>query len=341
MTSYSISRLSKYHYATSLALIVILIALIALPSISGKASLRLATEMAGYMALAVMWNLLAGYAGVMSIGQQAFVGAGGYSLFMLAGSMGMPLIPATLLAGLISALLAIPVSLILFRLNGAYFAIGSWVIAEIFLLTTAQSKTLGAGSGMSFPTAVAKSFGNSSDRAALFWWIALAVAVAAIVTAYFWLRSSRGLALTAMRDDEDAAAGLGVNVVRNKFAVFLLAAAIAGMVGAILFLGKLRISPSAAFSINEWTASIIFIVVIGGIGRLEGAIVGTFVFFALRHFLADFGSYYLIALGVIAIAMMLKAPHGIWGIIYNRTGIEIFPLRRNIVKISGTPHDKT
>lgn len=335
MNSYAIRRFEKHHYATTFALIAILILLIALPTFAGRSSLRLATEIACYMSLAVMWNLLAGYAGVMSIGQQAFVGAGGYGLFVLAGLWGFPMLPSIILAGVLAALLAIPVGLILFRLNGAYFAIGSWVIAEIFLLTTAQIDYLGAGSGMSFPTAVAKSYGGASERAALFWWIALGVAVCAIVTAYCWLRSSRGLALTAMRDDEDAAAGLGVDVLRNKFAVFLLAASIAGMVGAILFLGKLRISPVAAYDINEWTASIIFIVVIGGIGRLEGAIVGTLVFFILRHYLADFGSYYLMALGGIAIFMMLKAPQGIWGIIYDRFGFEIFPLKRNIEKHQG------
>ncbi len=160
--------------------------------------------------------------------------------------------------------------------------------------------------------------------------------MAAIAIAHLWLCSSRGLALTAMRDDEDAAAGLGVDVLRNKFAVFLLAAAIAGMVGAVLFLGKLRISPTSAYDINEWTASIIFIVVIGGLGRLEGAIIGTFVFFALRSYLADFGSYYLMALGVIAIVMMLKMPKGLWGFVYDRTGIEIFPMRRNIVHSNET-----
>ena len=185
---------------------------------------------------------------------------------------------------------------------------------------------------MSFPTAVAKSFGNSTERAALFWWIALTIAIVAFTTAYFWLRSSRGLALTAMRDDETAAASLGVDITRNKFAVYLLAAAIAGMVGSVLFLGKLRISPTAAYDINEWTASIIFIVVIGGIGRLEGVIIGVFVFFTLRYYLADFGTYYLMALGAIAILMMIKLPKGIWGIVYEKMEIEIFPLRRNIIQ---------
>ena len=331
MPKYKIERNEKYHTGVLIGFGVLLVFLVLLPFWGDKSTMRLATEMAGYLALAVMWNLLAGYAGVMSIGQQAFVGVGGYAVFTLAGLWGVPLIPSILLAGLVAGLLAIPVGLILFRLNGAYFAIGSWVMAEIFLLLTAQSDYLGAGSGMSFPTAVAKSFGNSTERAALFWWIALAIVIAALLIAYLWLRSSRGLALTAMRDDEVAASGLGVNVMRNKLQVFLVASAVAGLVGAILFLGKLRISPTSAYDVNEWTANIIFIVVIGGLGRLEGAVVGTIIFFLLRGFLADFGSYYLIILGLIAIITMLKMPQGVWGLIYDKTQIELFPLKRKIV----------
>ena len=328
---YRITRIQTYHYAVGIAAAAMIATLIALPWFGDKATLRLATEMAGYLTLAIMWNLLAGYAGVMSIGQQAFAGTGGYAVFILAGTLGVPLLPAVALSGLVAAALAVPVGLILFRLNGAYFAIGSWVVAEIFLLTTAQSQWLGAGSGMSFPTTIARTFGKSSERAATFWWIALAIAVFALVIAFLWLRSSRGLALTAMRDDQDAAAGLGVDVFRNKLYVFLVASGVAGLVGAVLFLGKLRISPAAAFDINEWTANIIFIVVIGGIGRLEGAFIGTLIFFLLRGFLADFGSYYLIIMGAVAIVTMLKMPKGVWGVIHDKTGVELFPMRRNII----------
>lgn len=333
MSSYSVKRFDHHHVVFGIIALLLVAMLAALPAFAGKATLRLATEMAGYMALAVMWNLLAGYAGVMSIGQQAFVGAGGYALFVLAGSLGLPVILAIFTAGILTTLLSIPVGLILFRLKGAYFAIGSWVIAEIFLLLTAQSQYLGAGAGLSFPTAVAKSFGGSSERAAIFWWIALGIVLLSIAVAYLWLRSSRGLALTAMRDDADAAASLGVDTTRNRLAVFLLAAGIAGMVGAVLFLGKLRISPDAAFNINEWTASIIFIVVIGGLGRLEGAILGTLIFFLLRGFLADLGAYYLMAMGAIAITIMIKMPQGIWGFFHERMGLELFPMRRKIRKL--------
>ena len=88
---------------------------------------------------------------------------------------------------------------------------------------------------------------------------------------------------------------------------------------------KLRISPDAAFSVNDWTAFVIFIVVIGGIGTIEGPIIGTIVYFLLREFLADLGSIYLLILGSRAIFIMLVAPKGIWGYIAKRYGISLFP----------------
>src|SRR5258708_12283155 len=112
------------------------------------------------------------------------------------------------------------------------------------------------------------------------------------------------------------------------------------MVGALVFLQKLRISPDAAFSVNDWTAFVIFITVIGGIGRVEGPIVGTLVFFLLRQFLADLGTIYLIMLGVVAIIVMLKAPKGLWGLAVERLGFQLFPLERRVVLADrGAPPD--
>jgi branched-chain amino acid transport system permease protein len=106
------------------------------------------------------------------------------------------------------------------------------------------------------------------------------------------------------------------------------------MVGALLFLQKLRISPDAAFSVNDWTAFVIFITVIGGIGRLEGPIVGTLVFFLLRQTLADLGALYLLTLGAVAIVVMLWAPKGIWGVIVEKLDWQIFPLQRRVIFLS-------
>ena len=98
------------------------------------------------------------------------------------------------------------------------------------------------------------------------------------------------------------------------------------MIGALIFVTKLRISPDAAFSVNDWTVFVIFIVVIGGIGTIEGPIIGTLLFFLLREFLADLGAVYLMILGAMAIGIMLAAPKGLWGLIVSRYDFSIFPV---------------
>ena len=154
----------------------------------------------------------------------------------------------------------------------------------------------------------------------------LAALVAVLATAYLFLRSRRGLALTAIRDNELAASSLGIDIWRTKFVVYVVVGGLTSLIGALIFLQKLRISPDAAFSVNDWTAFVIFIVVIGGIGSLEGPIIGTLVFFLLRETLADLGATYLIVLGVVAIAIMLVAPKGLWGLLSDKTGLRLFPL---------------
>jgi Branched-chain amino acid transport system / permease component len=111
------------------------------------------------------------------------------------------------------------------------------------------------------------------------------------------------------------------NYVTDKGA---LAAAATGLTGALIFLQTARISPDAAFALTDWTVNVIFIVVIGGIGTIEGPILGVLVFFALRSSLADYGSWYLMTLGLIAIAVMLLAPKGLWGLISARTDLHLF-----------------
>lgn len=271
--------------------------------------------------------MMAGYAGLVSVGQQAYVGFGGYMLFALTIFGGLHPIAAIAVAGVLAAALSIPVAKLIFRLKGAYFAIGTWVVAEVFRLTFAQIGALGGGSGSSLPVDIVRSLSASrSGREALSYWLALGMAVAVVVSVYLVLRSSRGLALTAIRDSEAAASGLGIDIWKTKLEVYVATCALTAVIGGLIFLQKLRISPDAAFSVNDWTAFVIFIVVIGGIGTLEGPIIGTLVFFLLRETLADFGTVYLLALGLIAIIVMLKAPNGLWGLVRARFDIELFPL---------------
>jgi len=296
-----------------------LIVLAAAPWWAGRADLRLS--------LACLWNLMAGYAGLVSVGQQAFVGFGGYMLFALTIFGGLHPIAAILLAGVLAAALSVPIAALIFRLKGAYFAIGTWVVAEVFRLTFAQISSLGGGSGSSLPVGIVRSLADSrSGREALSYWLALGAAVTVITCVYLFLRSRRGLALTAIRDSEVAASGLGIDIWRTRLEVYVVTSAFTAVIGGLLFLQKLRISPDAAFSVNDWTAFVIFIVVIGGIGTLEGPIIGTILFFLLRETLADFGTIYLMVLGAVAIVVMLKAPKGVWGLVRDRFDLELFPL---------------
>jgi branched-chain amino acid transport system permease protein len=313
-------------------LAVALIALAAAPAWTGRAELRLLSEVYAYLALASLWNLLAGYAGLVSVGQQAFVGLGAYLLFGLAMQVDLPPLWTIPLAGLIAAVVAVPVAWLIFRLRGAYFAIGTWVVAEVFRLGAAQVSALGGGSGISLPTDLVLSLASSRTmRELTLYWLALGLLVAILGAIFVLLRSRYGLALTAIRDNEPAARSNGVDAARIKLLVYVLTAAGTAMMGALIFLQKLRISPDTAFSVNDWTAFVIFIVVIGGIGRIEGPIVGTIVFFILRESFADLGALYLLILGVVAIAVMLLAPKGLWGPIADRLGWQLLPLARRVV----------
>ncbi len=311
--------------------LIILTVLIAAPWWAGRADLRLLGEFFLYLSLATLWNLMAGYAGLISVGQQAYVGLGGYLLFALTLLMGIHPLVALCIVGFVGMAVAVPVATLIFRLRGAYFAIGTWVIAEVFRLISAQIAPLGGGSGTSLPASIVRSIASGrSEREMTMYFLALGIAVAVLGVVYFFLRSRRGLALTAIRDNELAASSLGIDIWRTKFVVYVITAALTTIVGAIIFLQKIRISPDAAFSVNDWTAFVIFMVVIGGIGTIEGPIIGTILFFILREYLADLGSIYLMILGAVAILVMLKAPSGLWGFLKSKFDIQVFPLSHRV-----------
>jgi branched-chain amino acid transport system permease protein len=330
--------MSRVEHATrssriGVALIAIALVVFALAPFWGdRQTLRLLAEIFTFVALASLWNLLAGYAGLVSVGQQAFVGLGGYLLFALAMLLDVHPIVAILIAGPVAALVAIPVAALIFRLRGAYFAIGTWVVAEVFRLLASQISMLGGGSGISLPAGIIIAMAPSRQmREFETYWLALgltAIVLAAIVTL---LRSRFGLALTAIRDNDVAAQSNGIDVTRVKLIVYVLTALGTATVGALIFLMKLRISPDTAFSVNDWTAFVIFITVIGGIGRIEGPIIGTIIFFVLRQTLADLGSLYLLMMGAVAIVVMLWAPKGLWGLIVERFGWQALPLQRHLI----------
>ncbi|MBA4351676.1 MAG: branched-chain amino acid ABC transporter permease [Rhodobacter sp.] len=315
---------------------------LALPAIAPRALIQDLFTILTLLTLAQLWNLLAGYGGLVSVGQQAFVGIGAYAMFAGVILLGLDPVLAIPLGGIAALALAIPTAFFAFRLQGAYFAIGTWVIAEVTRLLVAQWKALGGGTGTSLPReATSDIIGVESIRALfgvreaaardiLAYWLALALAALTIAAIYWLLRNRLGLALAAVRDNTEAAKSVGVDARRIKWAVFLIAAFMTGLVGALIYVQTARISPDAAFSVIDWTAYVIFIVVIGGIGRIEGPILGVIVFYILQSTLADYGAWYLLTLGLIAIAVMLFAPRGLWGLLSDKTGLHLFPVQRRL-----------
>jgi branched-chain amino acid transport system permease protein len=306
--------------------VLVLVVLLSLPAWGGPSTMRILVEFIALLVLAQMWNLLAGYAGLVSIGQQAYVGLGGYALIVLADDLGVNPFLAVPLAGLAAAAFALPTAAIVFRFHGGYFAVGTWAVAEVYRLLIANTPALGRGSGRTlkavFPLA-------RESRELTTYFLALAIGVVALGAVYAFLRSRYGLGLMAIRDSEPASETLGVDVFRTKLAVYVAVAFGTGLTGGLIYLNLLRISPDAGFSIS-WTAYTIFIVVIGGLGSLEGPLIGTALFFLVREFLSNYGAWYMILLGMLAVGVMLAYPQGLWGMLAERWDLRFFPVGRRV-----------
>jgi branched-chain amino acid transport system permease protein len=299
-----------------LALAGVAIGLAAGPFFLSDTQLGVLADFFSMLVLAILWNLLAGYADIVTIGQHAFVGVGAYAFYAFAALAGVDPYLSIPLAGVVALIIAVPTMALLFRLRTAYFSIGTWVVAEVMMLGAGKIEAFGGGSGISVPIEILRAFGSTrSGRLATIYWLGFALAIFALGSTYLLLRSRFGVGLMAMRDNEESAASVGVNVARARILCFLGVAPVLGITGALITLQKLRIAPQASFSIVDWSILITFIVVIGGIGTIEGPVLGTIFFFVLREYLSDLGTWHLILLGIFSITIILIDRRGIWGLV--------------------------
>lgn len=281
--------------------------LVALPFLADRGTVFLAMEILVIVALAQSWNLPAGYGGLLSLGHHCFIGLGGYALYALSRDLGVHVLLAVPMAGMVTGLFALIITPILFRLRAVYFAVGMWVMAEIVRILVMRSEWLGGASGM--PFAGARDLPRAWTGPAAYW-MALCVALGTTLLVWALMRSNFGLKLKALRDNEIAARSIGVEPRRVRLIVFVLSAVATGMAGAVSYFSALFISPLGAFDIG-WIVTIVFVTIIGGMGRLAGPFLGAALYFALREGLSDFGNWYLIALGLVAIVVMLVLPGGL------------------------------
>jgi branched-chain amino acid transport system permease protein len=317
----AIRRRGRPVGVTAGGVLTVVVLLTLLPLVASRVMTYDLVELYTFALLGTMWNLMAGYGGMVSIGQQAFVGAGAYAVVWFTNNNGVNPFLGVPIAAAVCAVLALPTSYLVFRLAGGYFAIGTWVVAEVAKLFTTQVGSLGKGSGVSLHK---MSNIDATLRNRLVYWMALGVLTVAIASTYVVMRSRLGLALRAVRDAPTAASTLGVKVQRSKRLVYVAAAGGFGAAGALTSLHTLRVEPDSAYSV-QLTAYMIFIVVIGGMGSIEGPIVGAIIFWELQRELASMGEWYLIILGVVAVVVTLYVRNGVWGSI-SRGRLHAFPV---------------
>lgn len=320
-----VRRSSATTRVAGIAFLAVVVVLALAPFWGDPSTLNSLVRLCTLVAIAQMWNLLAGYAGRVSIGMQAFIGIGGYTLVLFGNNTGINVFACVLIAGVVSAAIAVPVAALAFRLQGGYFAIGTWVIAEVIRLIVANVDSLGGGTGTSITAVIGI---DITTRQRVTFWLALGLAVLSVVVVVAVLRTRLGLGLAAARDAPAAARALGVSIPRAQLVAFVIAAAGIGVAGAIIYLNLLRVTPNDAFSV-DWTAFMIFMVVIGGLGTVEGPVLGAVVFFVLEQLLD--GSTYLIVLGLVAIAVTLRLPGGLWGLVAARTGLRLVPVTPRVL----------
>jgi ABC-type branched-subunit amino acid transport system permease subunit len=318
---FRVTRSQRNVVWTGAVALIVVVVLALFPYIVYSGTTSILVQAFIVLTLASMWNLLAGYAGLVSVGQQAFVGLGAYFVLILAlhGTSPFAALPVAAVASGVAALL---MWWLVSRLRSGYFSIATWVLAATVMLIIERFSEFGGGTGMPLPGFAGA---NPTLLTAYTYWAGLAVTVLAMLSVYLLLRSRLGLVLTAIRDDETAARSVGARVGSARLLVFVVAGIGCGAAGAVLAISQLQVQPSADFTV-QWTAEMAFATIIGGLGTIEGPIIGTVVYMVLQQTLQSFNAWYLIILGAVAVIVALFARRGLWGLADGYLHLRLFPV---------------
>lgn len=273
-----------------------------------------------YITMGSMWNLMSGFTGMTSLGQQVFVGIAGYSVAVMTTTYKMPFWSGLLAGAIITVIFALLLSFVLFRMSGMYFAVATWLVAEAVSTWFTNWKYVNQGGGMTVKTSEIPKMGP-------LYLMALTLCIIAVAVIFLLLRTKTGLGLTAMRDDADAASSVGVNIFKSKLLCYIICSLFIALAGGLFFLNKGSVLPSSAFGI-DWTVSMVFIVIIGGIGTVSGPILGAVIYVLLDEYLSHYPGWSNIILGAIAILVIIFLPDGIMGTLQKKLHFEIFSQKR-------------
>jgi len=321
VTPVTVSRWSRTASAFTGVCVVAVVILAVVPYVIGGPAEQPLITLLTFIAMASQWNLLAGFSGLTSFGQNAYIGVGAYALYLVAAA-GINPFGGILLAAIVAAVVSLPVSALVLRLSGGYFAVATLVVAATFQIIASLSPSVGGTTGVSVP-----GLWRCGDvlREALIYWATLAVAVASVAGVYLLVRRTFGLDARAVSSDPVGAASSGVRVGRIRLLAYLAAAGGAGAVGALIALQTLYVEPTTVFNI-QYSVYMLFMVLVGGMGTIEGPIVGALVLFALQETLSAYGAWYLVIVGGLAVVATLVASRGLWGSASERFGWSLLPV---------------
>ncbi|WP_371572425.1 branched-chain amino acid ABC transporter permease [Streptomyces sp. NBC_01314] len=284
----------------------------ALGGVLDNGTLDLGVTLLCYLAIAQAWNILAGFGGLVSLGSAAFVATGGYAAALLLVHTGLSWPLAVAAAPVAAMLLALLLSAALLRLRGDYFSIGTLAIAIALQALIRNWDWAGGASGVTLPVDAVPSGGNLYQ-------IAVLVAALAMALTLYARHSAFGLRLAAIRDNEPAAAGLGVAVRRHQLAALLPAGAITGLAGAVIAFQFVVISPDSVASVS-WSLNAVLMAVVGGMGTVLGPLLGVaVVYYGLTRELQSQQTLSLVIEGILLIAIVRFAPQGVWPLLCRAT----------------------
>jgi branched-chain amino acid transport system permease protein len=306
------------------ALAALLVLLVFVPQAMSENAMQNLISLFVLVILAVMWNALAGFGGLVSVGQQAFIGIAAYGALEFGQVHAVNPFLSLLFGALIAGAIAIPLGFVVLQLRGGGFAIATWVVADAAMIIVEQIHGLQGGTGLSFNN-LSLTYNDPHRRLELIYWCALGAMALLLVAVFVLLRTRTGAALQAIRDDEEAASSVGVLVFRNKFLLWVLAALGCGAAGSLILAQQFFVNPPSIFTVN-YSADMLFMVLVGGIGTFEGPIIGAIVLFVIQNEMSNGGVWYYVLIGGVAIAVALVLPRGIWGTVVDRFGVRLLPV---------------
>ncbi|SDY08497.1 branched-chain amino acid ABC transporter permease [Halobellus clavatus] len=275
-----------------------------------------------YVMLGVSWNLIAGYAGQISLGHAAFFGMGAFASAWVTTPSGaglpealqIPVVAAVLVGGVVSALIALVIGPVIFRLTGHYFAIGTLALAAVIELVMNDRRDLTGGATGYYVNADI-GLGETISHGDMMFFLTLLATVITVWVTYYIVRGPAGLGMKAIHDDEEAASSLGVNPLKYKMYAFVASSFFAGIAGALYAHFSLYINAQSTLAVT-WTVDSLVVVILGGMGTFAGPFFGAGLFLLLDNGLsAIVGGWAEAVEGILIILFIIFLPSGLYGLV--------------------------